>query len=55
MKYLMIWLHGVLCILGTVVLLVLISTPCVTKDQFIGALFVYIYMILLLIGLIKED
>ncbi len=55
MRSLTTWVHGVICVFATVILLAMASSPHITKNQFLFALTVYIYMILLLIGLIKEE
>jgi hypothetical protein len=55
MKVLVKWAHMVLCLFSTVALIGIGNSPLITKDQFICALFVYSYMILLLIALFKED
>jgi hypothetical protein len=55
MKDFMKWLHMVVCMIATVLLLIIAGATNVTKDQFILALVIYIYMILLSIALFKED
>lgn len=55
MKELMKWVHFVVCILSTFVLIGAMGSSLVSKDEFIGALFVYLYMVVLLIALFKEE
>ena len=55
MKELMKWLHMTLCIFAVAVICGMAVSSHITKDQFIGGLFVFIYMILIAIALFKED
>ena len=55
MKELMKWIHMVICLFLTFFLIGLANSPLITKQEFIGALFVYLYMVVLLIVLFKED
>ena len=55
MKELMKWIHMVVCLLLTFSLIGIVNSPLITKDEFCGALFVYLYMVVLLIALFKED
>lgn len=55
MKSLMKGLHSTTCGISTVILFMLANSPQITKNQFLLALTVYIYMVLLLIALFKED
>ena len=55
MKDFMKWLHMVVCGVSTVFLIMMTCSPKVTKDLFVLALVVYIYMILLAVALFKED
>lgn len=55
MKDLMKWVHMVMCFFATATLIGTAISPHITKDQFVGALFVFIYMILIAIALFKED
>lgn len=55
MKAIMKWVHMVICFFLTAALIGIANSPKITKDQFIGVLFVYFYMISLLIALFKDD
>jgi len=55
MKDFMKWLHMVVCGVSTIFLIMMACSRFVTKDQFLLALFVYIYMILLAVALFKEE
>lgn len=55
MKQIMKFIHTAICVFSTFALIGIATSPQITKDQFIGALFVYLYMICLLIALFKED
>ena len=55
MKDFMKWLHMTICAIATIILLIMMGATHVTKDQLILGLFIYIYMILLLIALFKEE
>ena len=55
MKDFMKWLHMVVCMISTMLLLAMAGATNVTKDQFILALVIYIYMILLAVALFKEN
>jgi hypothetical protein len=48
------WVHTVLCVFGFVILIGLAGSPNVTKDLFIVGLFVWLYMVLISIALIKS-
>lgn len=48
------WINTVLCVFGFVVLIGLAGSPNVTKDLFIVGLFVWVYMVLISIALIKS-
>ena len=55
MKELMKWIHMVVCLFLTFSLIGFANSPSITKDEFIVALFVYLYTVVLLIALFKED
>jgi len=55
MKDLMKWLHMILCIFSAAALIGMASSTNVTKNMFIGALFVFVYMVLIMVALFKED
>lgn len=55
MTTLMKWIHMVICGAATAIVIGLANSPLITKNEFIGALFVYLYIILLLIALFKKD
>ena len=55
MKQLMQWIHSAICGFATVALLLMATSQHITKNQFLLALTVYIYMVLLLIALFKEE
>ena len=48
------WINSILCLFGIAVLIGLANSPSITKDQFIVGLFVWVYMVLISIALIKS-
>ena len=48
------WVHTVLCVFGFVILIGLACSPNVTKDLFIAGLFIWVYMVLISVALIKS-
>ena len=55
MKDFMKWLHMVVCTVSTVFLIMMAGSPKVTKDLFVLALVIDIYLILLAVALFKEE
>lgn len=45
----------VVCVFLLAVLIGMANSPVITKGDFIGAMFVYAYMVLLLIALFEKD
>ena len=54
MKTILAWINTVLCVFGFVILIGLAGSPNVTKDLFIVGLFVWVYMVLISVALIKS-
>lgn len=48
------WINTILCVFGIGVLIGFANSPDITKDVFIIGLFIWIYMVLISIALIKS-